>query len=268
MALKIASSRFAANALGAVIVTLIASCGALRAKPGTVSPASGSPPGAAASGSPPASILHATQVAEVTVAIAEFEGGSIPPDKKIEFWGRAIASFISADLGDSKNVKLVDRSRLIEVLREQRLSMSDFSDPDTRLRVGRILGAKYLIFGNYTIVAGAAALTARMDSVETGEIVESRSARGPEDNLRELSRQLSVVFLRPIDTIVAQREAAETLPQASPEADRYFSQGLADERRGDYAGAIDMYTRTITLSPHYPGARDHLEKVAEAAARQ
>jgi len=268
MALKINSSRVAASALGVVIATLIASCGALRAKPGTAPPANGSPPGASASGATPASIPPATQVAEVTVTIAEFQGGSIPPDKKIEFWGRAITGFISADLGDSKNVKLVDRSRLIEVLREYRLSMSDLSDPGTRLRVGRILRAKYFVFGNYTIVAGAAALTARMDSVETGEIVESRSVRGPEDNLRELSRQLSVVFLRPIDTLVAQREAAEALPQASPDAARYFSQGLADERRGDYAGAIDMYTRTITLSPHYPGARDHLERVAEAAARQ
>ncbi len=206
----------------------------------------------------------------VTVAVAEFEGGSVPPDKKTEFWGRALASFIGADLGASPSVKLVDREHLNEILREQRLSMGDLSDPDTRLRVGRIAGAKYFVFGTYTIVGGTAALTARMDSVETGQIIDSRSVSGPPDDMRKLSRQLSVAFLAPIDSILAEQEAHEAPPQGAPvaAATSYFSQGLTDERRGDYEKAIDMYTRALTVSPHYQEAQDHLAKVSEAAARQ
>ncbi len=256
------------SGLCVALILMIAGCGLSKPQPGK----------AAASSSAPAVVAKGTEatpgkigLAEAAgVVVAEFEGGSVPPDKKTDFWGPAIASFIGADLGASANLKVVNRARLSEVLREQRLSMSDLSDPDTRLRVGSIVGAKYFIFGTYTIVGATAALTARMDSVETGEIVQSRSVTGNSEDLRELSRQLSVAFLRPIDRVVAEREAHQTLAQdaETAQASQYFAQGLADERRGDYQGAVNLYTKAMTVSPHYPGAREHLEKVSELAARQ
>ena len=251
-----------------LMIAMIAGCGLSKPQPGKAV-ASSSAPAVAAKGTEatPGKIVLAEAAG---VVVAEFEGGSVPPDKKTDFWGPAIASFIEADLAASKNLAVVDRARLLEVLREQHLSMSNLSDPDTRLRVGGIVGAKYFIFGTYTIVGATAALTARMDSVETGEIVESRSVTGHSDGLRELSRQLSVAFLAPIDATVAERESRETFAQGdkASQAAGYLAQGLADERRGDYQGAVDMYTNAMTVSPHYPGAREHLEKVSELAARQ
>jgi hypothetical protein len=256
------------SGLGVALIVMIAGCGLIKPQPGK----------AGASSAAPAVVAKETEatpgkvgLAEAAgVVVAEFEGGSVPPDKKTDFWGRAIASFIGADLGASANLKVIDRARLVEVLREQSLSMSDLSDRETQLRIGAIVGAKYFVFGTYTIVGATAALTARMDSVETGGIVESRSVTGKPDDLRELSRQLSVAFLAPLDATVAERESRETLAAGDPagEAARYFAQGLADERRGDYEGAVDMYTQAMTVSPHYPGAREHLEKVSELAARQ
>jgi TolB-like protein len=212
----------------------------------------------------------ARAVAPATVAVAEFEGGSIPADKKTDFWGRALASFVIADLAASHNLRVVDREHLAAVLREQRLSATDLSDESTRLRVGKILGAKYFIFGTYTIVGDQAALTARMDAVDTGLIVESKSVNGRESDMRTLSEQLAAAFLSPLDEVVAARELRSAPLSSGPSASArgFFDQGLVYEEKGDYPRAIDLYTQALSVYPHYTEAREHLERSSEAAARQ
>jgi hypothetical protein len=75
-----------------------------------------------------------------------------------------------------------------------------------RLRIGKILGARYFIFGTYTIIGPQAELTARMDSVEAGQIAEADSVSGDAQHLRDLSLQLAGKFLRPLDRFVAEQE--------------------------------------------------------------
>jgi TolB-like protein len=217
-----------------------------------------------------ASLQPASQVAPATVAVADFEGGSIPPEKKTEFWGKALASFMIADMAATKNLHLIDRKLLTQVLREQMISATDLADPRTRMHVGSILGAKYFIFGTYTIAGGQAALTARMDLVETGQIVQADSVSGDEANMRELSQQLAAKFLQPLDRVVAEQELHPPAAAGGPppKAAQYFGQGVAYEESGDYDRAIDRFTRALTIDPHYADARDELEKASESAARQ
>jgi TolB-like protein len=217
-----------------------------------------------------ASLQPAPRVAPSTVAVADFEGGSIPPEKTTEFWGKALASFMIADMAATQNLRLIDREHLAEVLREQMISATDLADPRTRLRVGKILGAKYFIFGTYTIASGQAALTARMDSVETGQIVQADSVSGNESDMRELSQQLAAKFLRPLDQIVAEQELHPPVGASAPppEAVQYFTQGVSYEGSGDYDRAIDMFTHALTIYPHYADASAELQKASESAARQ
>jgi len=238
-----------------------------------IAPAPASTPTAAPlpeAGPPAALACTRTPLASAaTVAVADFEGGSIPPDKKTEFWGRALASFMIADLGCSNSLRLVDREHLADILREQRLSASDLSDPATRIRIGKILGARYFIFGSYTIVGGEAALTARMDSVETGQIIEAKSVSGKADHMRALSQSLAADFLSPLDQTVAAQEARPNGAGAPPpEAIAHYNRGLTDEQRGDYGRAVDEYAQALALDANYWQARERLEKASESAARQ
>jgi TolB-like protein len=206
----------------------------------------------------------------VTVAVADFEGGSIPPEKGTESWGKALASFIINDMAATQNLSLIDREHLAQVLREQMISATDLADPRTRIRVGKILGAKYFVFGTYTIAGGQAALTARMDAVETGQVVEADSVSGNEDDMRKLSQQLASRFLQPLGGVVSKQELHSAVTAGAPpsEARQCFVKGLALEKFGDYAHAIDMFTQALTIDPHYEDARQELEKASESAARQ
>ena len=165
---------------------------------------------------------------------------------------------------------MVDREHLAAILREQRLSASDLSDPATRIRVGKILGARYFIFGTYTIVGGVAALTARMDSVETGQIIEAKSVSGKAEQMRGLSQNLAADFLASLNQTVAFKEARTASGAGAPPAGAvaYYDQGLIDEQHGDYGRAIDEYVHALALDPSYRQARERLEKASESAARQ
>ncbi|MGH7931692.1 MAG: CsgG/HfaB family protein [Candidatus Binataceae bacterium] len=271
------SPRRICRLLCAMLCIAFAACGATnlpapqsRAPAVAAAPPPPAPVAEAVASAPPFTLAPAPRVAPSTVAVADFEGGSVPPDKKTEFWSTALASFLIADLAASKNLRLVDRAHLAEVLREQRLSLSDLSDTGTRLRIGKIVGAKYFIFGTYTIVGGEAALTARMDSVETGQIIESRSITGQDSVMPELARQLAIAFLTPLDRIVAEREQHLPPERGGPpaSAQRYFAEGLSLEQQGQYDRAIDMYTKALTAFPRYAEARQHLQSASEAAARE
>ena len=222
----------------------LVACGANNnssSKPAAAVVSNNSPTGSPA-GSPgrtePATVASfqpapAPRVAPSTVAVADFEGGSIPPEKTTEFWGKALASFMIADLAASQNLRLIDRQHLTDVLHEQMISATDLGDPQTRLRIGKILGAKYFIFGTYTIVGGQAALTARMDSVETGQIVQADSVSGDEGDMRELSQQLAAKFLKPLDQVVAEQEMHPPVHAGGPPAEalQYFSRESATKNR-------------------------------------
>jgi curli biogenesis system outer membrane secretion channel CsgG len=233
-------------------------------------PAPSPSPAASASATSQLALASAPQVSRATVAVADFEGGSVPPNKNIDFWSTALAGFLIADLAESKNLQLVDRTHLAAILREQRLSMSNLSDPSTRLRIGKIVGAKYFIFGTYTIIGNQAALTARMDDVETGQIIKSSSVNGNAQHMPELAQQLAVSFLTPLDRIVAMRELNDSHSAGEPpqNARTFYEQGLALESSGKYDQAIDMYTHALTVFPHYLQAREHLESASEAVSRE
>ena len=60
----------------------------------------------------------------------------------------ALVARISQSLQGAKRAQVVDRHLLDKVLQELKLSASDLSDPDTRLKVGRILAARLIGTGN------------------------------------------------------------------------------------------------------------------------
>jgi len=253
----------------ALLCLIVAGCSAGGTAESTPNqPASAAVTGGAAK--PPGFAMASGQaIAPLTVAVWDFDCDAPADTKKIGL-GTALANFMIADLGASRNLRVIDREHLVEVMREQRLSMTSLSDNATRLQIGKIMGAKYFIFGTYMIVGNEAALTARMVEVETGQIIEADSVGGNANDLRMLSMQLAVKFLRPLDQIVADREAHSTTAANGPpaSAQRLFEQGLAYERRHEYQQAIDLYTRALTEYPHYSLAVEHLEEASEASARQ
>lgn len=84
--------------------------------------------------------------------------------------GELLAAQITDTLGKQGKYVVVERSRLIRILEEQQLSASSLADRQTQLRLGELIGARYMVFGGYLTIGGSVRIDIRLVEVETGRI--------------------------------------------------------------------------------------------------
>lgn len=105
-----------------------------------------------------------------------------------------MADMLGAELGRFGNLRLVERQRLGDLLNEQRLGSSELADEATRLRLGRLIGARWLLFGNHLQIGDAWQFDIRVVDVESSRVVatasESGSGREYGPTLSRLATQL------------------------------------------------------------------------------
>jgi hypothetical protein len=83
-----------------------------------------------------------------------------------------VNAIISKDL---KGITIVERRRLYEVLKEQKLGTTGLLDEKTRIALGKILGVEAIISGTTKVTSKEAKVNARMYAVSTGKILAAPS---------------------------------------------------------------------------------------------
>ena len=83
---------------------------------------------------------------KTVVAVLEFGGGEVlQPHLRFSMSDMLITSLVQVG-----RFVVVERARIDDLLREQRLALSGFVDPETAVRVGKILGAELVVHGLVT----------------------------------------------------------------------------------------------------------------------
>lgn len=108
-----------------------------------------------AGAAPPTSIL--------TVGVAPFQS-------RDEQRAREVTDIITADLSMDSRIKLVERSRLDQVMGELGLSAAGVADADTAQKVGFLAGADVLVWGRLFLIDKQAMMVGRVVGVETGRV--------------------------------------------------------------------------------------------------
>ena len=88
----------------------------------------------------------AAYAADPAIGVAEFRN-----DTSAGWWyggaGRELAGMLSNELSNTGKFRVVEREKLDKVLEEQDLAEAGRVNKATRAKVGKVTGAKYLIFG-------------------------------------------------------------------------------------------------------------------------
>jgi len=218
---------------------------------------------AAGVGAPP---TPAAAQAAPGVAVLPFEnGGSYGRDKEdLEALRRGIAGMLISELSTRPGIRLVDRSETQRLLDEQNLAASGRVDAATAARVGRMVGARYMIAGTYIDLYGDFRLDARIIDVETGEIVTVVRSDPRFRDRKDLYRLIQSVAERiatdakfPTVGADAGTRAARDIPT---EALGHYSRALLYQDRGEAAKAIEYYERALQVFPAYTEASEGLRK--------
>lgn len=209
-----------------------------------------------------------------TVAVGDFENNSVYTGKfkNYDFAAleRALPHLISLDLVEAAGLKVVDRQRTAEILKEMQLSTSGFADPAQAVQAGRLLGAHAFIFGQYMMLsADKVRIDARVVKTATGEILAARQITGvfggKPEVFFELERQLVTELMKTLD----QALGLEVLDDAETLAGNYYdrkakvirarpgyvegmfltAQALEAEEGGDYRSAVDRWREVLKVDP-------------------
>jgi TolB-like protein len=127
------------------------------------------------------------------VAVLAFDNNSIGKDAKdFDGIGKGVMDLLITDLASNPKVRVVDRERVQQILDEQKLSKSGAMDAETAVRVGKLLGACYSIYGGFMRdLTGGNVITAHTTSNETGQIENPQKVQSKGDDVMALIAQLS-----------------------------------------------------------------------------
>ena len=131
--------------------------------------------------------------AKPVVAVLYFDNNSIGRDARdYDGVGKGMAELLTNDLLGNPRVTVVERERVQALLVEQNLTRQKTIDPATAVRLGRIIGAQYMIYGAFMSDGrGQVVLTAKTVNVETSQISNPTRVTARGDDVLGMIAQLN-----------------------------------------------------------------------------
>jgi TolB-like protein len=124
-----------------------------------------------------------------TVAILYFDYDG--KDPQMGLLRKGLAQMLISDLSALEGIRIVERDRLEEILAELKLGQSGKIDKASAAKVGKLLGARYMVLGGYFDVMNTLRADARVVEVETGKVVQSVGATGKPDDFLSVEQGLA-----------------------------------------------------------------------------
>lgn len=230
--------------------------------------------------------LAAAQSNAPVVAVLYFDNNSFGKDRAdYDGLGKGIADLLITDMAGNPSMRVVERDRLQSILQEQDLVKSKSIDPQTAVKLGKLLGAAYLVTGGFMSDGkGTLLVTSRVISVETGAITNPLKLQSKGDDVLGLIAQLSTKLNTELKLPALPRQTGDagarkpTTPaaptgarQAGSETGRsqkldvksalLYSKALDEQDSGHPKQAAELYRAVLQKFPDFGPAQQNLAKV-------
>ena len=176
---------------------------------------------------------------------------------------RGMAGMMISELDQNPAARLVEREQVQRLLDEQNLGAQGRVDPQTAAKVGKLVGARYIVLGNFIDFYGDFRVDVRLVNTETGEIVKTESDRQQREHLYDIIRTVAAKLMKDANLPAVQRGASTEQRmnrQVPTEALTYYSRALLYQDRGQKDKAVEMFNRALSIFPDYAEAQDGLQK--------
>ena len=201
------------------------------------------------------------------VAITYFDNHTADP--ALAPLSRGLADMLITDLTTVGTLRVVERSRLNQVLDELALSKSPFIDPQTAQTLGRGLAAEYILTGGLLVSGDTLRVDARLIRVATGEVAFGEKVEGPKGDFFAIEKELVDLIVQSlrVDLAFSERSALRRNPTQSWEAWVSYARGLEALDTDDRAKALAHFHEALAADPRYQAARDATERLKVLVTR-
>lgn len=184
------------------------------------------------------------------------------PPQRIDFLKRSLSESLTGTLLQVQGLPVVERQRLKDALAEQKLSAVALADEDTRLRLGRIVGAQRMVIGGFFVLGEAVQLHVRVVDTATSRVVFSDEAHTP---LADVMQQVGDMNLR-----LARALGGDARPLRShpPETWQAYDQALALADAGKLDEAVAALQALLNRAADFSPAERQLVALLDKMARR
>lgn len=188
----------------------------------------------------------------VAVLYFDYSGG----DDEIAQLRKGLAQMLITDLSNEPRLALVERLAIESVLGELALQATRAIDRATAVKVGKLVGARFLVLGGYFTHGETLRIDARVIRVETGVVVRAVGVNGKADDFLDLER----ILADQLGKILVEAHVATPITKNPPK----LNPGPRVERTA-HARPARLRTRTAA---RYGKALDLADKGDRASARK
>jgi TolB-like protein len=199
------------------------------------------------------------------IAVLPFNNGGSYGQGKEDFDAleRGIAGMMISELTQNPAARVVERQEIQRLVDEQNLGAQGRVDPQTAAKIGKLVGARYMVMGTFVDFYGDFRVDVRLINTETGEVVKTESERMQRDHMFDIIRNIAARLMKDANLPALQRQASEQRMgrQVPTEALTYYSRALLYSDHGQKDKAVEMFNRAIAIFPDYAEAKDGLQRV-------
>jgi TolB-like protein len=199
------------------------------------------------------------------IAVLPFNNGGSYGQGKEDFDAleRGIAGMMISELAANPAARVVEREEIQRLLEEQNLGAQGRVDAQTAAKIGKLVGARYMVMGTFIDFYGDFRVDVRLINTETSEVVKTESERMQRDHLFDVIRNIAARLMKDASLPALPRQASDQRMsrQVPTEALTYYSRALLYQDRGQKEKAVEMFNRALTIFPGYAEAQEGLQRV-------
>jgi TolB-like protein len=215
------------------------------------------------------------QPAVPAVVVWDFDNQSaLPstPGDRVDSLRRLLSESLNVALLQVPGLAVVERQRLKDLLAEQKVASNELADDDTRLRLGRIIGAPRMVFGGYFVLGDQVQVHARLIDTNTSKVLYSDEINAPLDHVMAEVEPLVRHMVRALSsTAPAAGRADPAAPVAAPASESTwlaYDQALQLADAGRFEAAVDALQRLLSTDKDFVPAQRQLLALVEKMARR
>ncbi len=197
------------------------------------------------------------------VSVMYFDNDSKDPE--LEFMRKGLTDLLITDLVAWEGVRVVERTRLEDVLKELDFQQTKYVDKATAAKLGKVLNSNYLIYGSLILTGSKLTVAARLVQANNGEVIFTVKEADERDKIFDIEQRLVNQLVAKIDAKLSASDQARRKARV-PDLATLVAYGkaldLSDQGKVDEAQAA--MRAVVSKSPTFLLGRERQTELLKA----
>jgi TolB-like protein len=195
------------------------------------------------------------------IAISYFDNTT--SNSKYNSLSKGIADMLITDLSKVRDVDIVEREKLEELIKEIKLGNSSYFDQSTAQKLGKGLGASSILTGAFYILDGNLRIDARLINVGSGKVIAADEVTGSTGDFFSLHKKLVKLLVESLkmDYNSKNQSLIDYDNKIELTAVVNYSNAIAFADNGLEENASDVLESTLKQYPEFLFAKTKLDKI-------